>query len=205
MMEMVYVLTNEAMPGLIKIGRSADVLARLKQLDNTSLPLPYECHYAAQVDNAVEVERLLHQLFADHRVRPNREFFRLSPEKVVIALRLARHTDVTPRDGVFESVEEESAVKREKERRGRIHLAALGIPSGSALVFSRDEAVKCQTTQSNRILFEGSEQSLSGAALLVLQRMGYRTPTAQGSVYWMYEGETLDERRQRLEAEQFED
>jgi len=41
MPEVIYVLTNEAMPGLIKIGiTSGDVSERVKQLDTTSIPLP---------------------------------------------------------------------------------------------------------------------------------------------------------------------
>lgn len=47
----VYILTNAAMPGYIKIGltQQNDVALRVKQLDNTSLPLPFECYYSARV------------------------------------------------------------------------------------------------------------------------------------------------------------
>jgi hypothetical protein len=47
MPEIVYVLTNEAM---VKIGRTTtSVEQRIKELDNTSLPLPFQCFYAAEV------------------------------------------------------------------------------------------------------------------------------------------------------------
>ncbi len=46
--------------------------------------------------------------------------------------------------------------------------------------------------------------SLSAAALDALHRLGYKTPTASGSEHWMFDGELLDERRRRMEAEQFD-
>ena len=42
-MSIVYILTNEAMPGLIKIGlTNATVEQRMLSLDTTSVPLPFE-------------------------------------------------------------------------------------------------------------------------------------------------------------------
>ncbi|MFW2331826.1 MAG: GIY-YIG nuclease family protein [Nitrospinota bacterium] len=77
-----YILINEAMPGYIKVGfTEAGLIDRIKGLDNTSLPLPFECFYAAQVEDSKRVERLLHDAFADQRVRNNREFFEVDPER----------------------------------------------------------------------------------------------------------------------------
>src|SRR5262249_18080395 len=84
MPNVVYILTNPAMPGLVKIGRTSDgvgVETRLRQLDTTCLPLPFECFYAVEVEDAQKVERALHDAFDDHRIRSNREFFRLSPDR----------------------------------------------------------------------------------------------------------------------------
>jgi hypothetical protein len=50
MAEIVYVLTNESMEGMVKIGRtSTGVEQRIRELDNTSLPLPFRCFYAADL------------------------------------------------------------------------------------------------------------------------------------------------------------
>ena len=46
----VYVLTNPAMPKLVKIGKTGlGVETRLNDLYITGLPLPFECAYAARV------------------------------------------------------------------------------------------------------------------------------------------------------------
>jgi hypothetical protein len=94
----VYVLTNEAMPGLIKIGRTADsVQARLTTLSSsTAVPLAFECYFAAEVEDGFRLEKTLHSLFSEHRVNPKREFFRLDPEKVVLAISIGKFQEVTP-------------------------------------------------------------------------------------------------------------
>jgi hypothetical protein len=204
MSEIVYVMVNEAMAGIIKIGRTSDIEQRIRSLDSTALPLPFECHYAALVENAADIERILHSLFSEYRIRPNREFFRLSPEKVVTALRLTQHQDVTPRSGVFEDAEEQRAVAETRARRDRINLRAIDVPVGAQLVFSRDTEITCTVLNDTQVDYQGSVTSLSRSALTILQTMGYSAGSVSGSTFWMYENETLDERRRRLESERFD-
>ena len=53
MLEIIYILTNEAMQGYIKIGFTNGSLSeRLQQLDRTGVPLPFEVYYACEVENA---------------------------------------------------------------------------------------------------------------------------------------------------------
>ncbi len=82
MAEIVYVLTNEVMPGLVKIGLTNEsVEVRLTQLSaHTGVPLACECYFAAQVKNGAKLEKTLHQLCSEQRVNPRREFFRIDPE-----------------------------------------------------------------------------------------------------------------------------
>ncbi len=66
------------MEGVVKIGRTANSAEqRIRELDNTSLPLPFQCFYAAEVVNSALVEGELHRIFSDKRIRSNREFFRV--------------------------------------------------------------------------------------------------------------------------------
>lgn len=59
----VYCLTNQAMPGYVKIGKTTNLSTRLRTLDNTSSPLPFDCMYAIEVDDHDGAERLLHETF----------------------------------------------------------------------------------------------------------------------------------------------
>ena len=88
-MKTVYILTNESMPNIIKIGVTDDLSRRLRELDNTSTPLPFECFYALAVEDAQGIEKLLHEAFDDKRVRQNREFFNCTPEQAKSALKIA--------------------------------------------------------------------------------------------------------------------
>jgi predicted GIY-YIG superfamily endonuclease len=44
-MPVVYILTNESMPDLVKIGITDNLERRIRELDNTSTPLHFECFY----------------------------------------------------------------------------------------------------------------------------------------------------------------
>ena len=87
----VYVLVNSAFENYVKIGRTTNLERRLRSLDNTSVPLPFRCVFAVEVDDENEVERLLHQAFADNRTRTTREFFQLEDWHVI---RFGRETGI---------------------------------------------------------------------------------------------------------------
>ena len=55
----IYVLTNPAMPGLVKIGRTdaADPEERAKQLYTTGVPVPFVVEFAGRVDDPQKVEQ----------------------------------------------------------------------------------------------------------------------------------------------------
>src|SRR5574344_962788 len=93
----VYVLTNPAMPGLVKIGMTnrESVDARLKELFNTSVPVPFECEYACKVDDCKKVEAALHYAFDPERINPQREFFKTDPDRVISILKLLEKEDIT--------------------------------------------------------------------------------------------------------------
>ena len=61
-------------------------------------------------------EKTLHQLFADSRVNPARQFFKLSPEKVVLAIQMGSFEEVTP--GKANLPADEEAAKEKAEEAG---------------------------------------------------------------------------------------
>jgi|GEM_PF-965660 len=96
-MDIVYILTNEAMPGLVKVGKTtADLLGRIRALASTGVPLPFECFFAAEVADCHLAEKLIHDVFDDHRVRKNREVFEVAPKRIASALKLAAIREITP-------------------------------------------------------------------------------------------------------------
>jgi len=204
-----YVLTNPFMPGLVKIGcTTGPVEDRIKALSSaTGIPVAFQCHFAAQVDSMAAKEKTLHQLFSDKRVNPNREFFQVAPEKIVLAISMGRFTEVTP-GKVDIPKEEEQALERAEEaetkRRSRINLDAIGIKPGTVLTLSRNEDVHATVVGGNRVEYEGQIMSLSASALDALHRLGYKSGAASGSDYWMYDGKTLDEIRIAMESGQDE-
>ena len=66
----VYVLTNPAMPGMVKIGKTGrEVELRLNDLYTTGVPLPFECEYAARVLDMDKVEKAFHNAFGPYRLQ----------------------------------------------------------------------------------------------------------------------------------------
>ncbi len=102
MPNIVYVLTNPAMPGIVKIGmtNASDVQKRMGELYSTGVPLPFDCAIAREIEdrNAAEIETALHTAFGPHRINNSREFFQLDPEQVEVLLRVMPGKDVTPLD-----------------------------------------------------------------------------------------------------------
>ena len=205
MSKYIYVLTNESMPDLVKIGHTnRDIEQRIKELDNTSTPLPFQCFYAAEVRDAKIVETKLHRIFSDKRIRTNREFFRIDPNQVKEAIQLAEIKELTPRQEIVNDAMDIIAVEKYsvlEERRNNITFKELGIPINSVLYFTKDSSINCTVTKENpsRVMFEEKECSLSGAALKALNSMGYNWSSARGGDFWKYEDETLTSIRLRME------
>ncbi len=80
----VYILRNEAMPGLLKIGYSVKVpTERVDELFTTGVPEPFKIAYYCLVENADKLEPAIHRNLSDYRHRGNREFFRIELEAAV--------------------------------------------------------------------------------------------------------------------------
>ena len=212
MSTIIYVLSNAAMPGLLKIGKTdrADPLRRMGELYTTGVPLPFECELAVAVeDDAVgmQVEAALHRAFAPHRVNPKREFFRMDLEQVEAILKVwPGAEDVTDRarrdlDAHVEQDERE-AVKRERSRRPRLDLSALGIRAGDTLVFTGtaegDPSVEVVDPVQQTVLFGGEPVQLREATYEIMG-LARNTPLRQGA-YWAFNGRGLVELYEELHA-----
>ena len=197
----VYVVVNPAMPGFVKIGTTTALAQRLRSLDNTNVPLPFECVIARKVDNAREVEALLHATFGDKRTRKTREFFEVDPTQVIAALQLTGGEDATPQETVAEDEEGVEALKK----RPVLTFDALRIPAGEEIRFKdlpsyEGEPLTARVVGSTRVEFRGENFAITTlTGELLHQYGGWATayPTHHGP-YWYYENERLDKRRERL-------
>lgn len=197
----VYILSNPSLPGLVKIGQTTDIKRRLSDLFNTSVPTPFKCIYAKKVDNYKEVERKLHKGLNKDRVNQNREFFRIPEEEVINFLELVPGEDVTPKSESFEDKVDEVAFETQSRIGLKFNFLSADIKKGSILTFLDDESVTCKVMSNTKVEFDGEEHSLSSAALIAKNRLGFKWKTIAGPLKWIYEGETVDARRQRLENE----
>ena len=194
-MPIVYILTNESMPDTIKIGFTDNLSRRLRELDNTSTPLPFECFYALELEDARGIEDLLHEAFDDKRVRQNREFFNCTPEQAKSALKIAEKMggrDVTPKEVVVETEQDRQALDNAKKKTGRVdYFGILGINIGETLTFSKDQNLNCEVKENGQVLFREVLTTLSGSALTIVSEMGYNWQQVRGAGYWCYKGTTL--------------
>lgn len=191
----VYVLTNAAMPDYVKIGLSAraDVADRVRQLDNTSTPLPFEVYYAARVPDCRRVEQTLHFVFGERRVRSNREFFRIEPDLAKAIIELVAIQQEAPSDaeqGIAPEQRDEIEAE-ERSRTQRLDFGRLRLPPGTLLTFSKDPSVTCTVAGPKTVLFQGEEQSPSAAAIKVIHSLGYSWARVNGYEYWTRDGVKL--------------
>lgn len=199
--DIVYILTNEAMPGLIKIGRTSGELAiRIRSLSSVpGVPISFELFYACEVADSTFVERQLHDAFDDHRVSKRREFFRIAPQRARAALSLAKIREITLGDEIFETVEDKEALE-EAKRRTRFQFSMVGIKPGSELQLYRDETKTCVTIdEKNQVEYKGERTSLTAAAFLAFRDMGSEPTALSGPWEWSYQGKRLDELRRAIE------
>ncbi|MBK8130462.1 MAG: GIY-YIG nuclease family protein [bacterium] len=161
MAQYVYVLTNPAMPGMVKIGQTSqdDVSTRVAQLYQTGVPVPFDIEFTASVDNSSDVESALHTAFAPYRVNPRREFFRIDPEQAIAILRLFHRGEqaVVARQAENEiDAESIAAGQQLRRRRPNMNFLEMGIPIGSTLHFTQGEASVTVTTE-KRVRLGGQE------------------------------------------------
>lgn len=203
-MPIVYILTNECMTDTIKIGVTDNLEQRIKQLDNTSVALPFQCYYAVEVSDAADIERKLHQGLDECRIRPNREFFDTTPERAKSFLEIAEimgGTNVTPSKDMGVTAQDKQALDNARKKRRRFNFQVVGIEAGTVLQFKKDHNITCEVVNDTQVMFRGKTTSLSRSADIVLQEMGYDWGgSVRGTIWWCLNGMTLNDLRIDIEG-----
>jgi hypothetical protein len=199
----VYILTNDSMPGIIKIGITdqESIEDRIKSLDNTSVPKPFRFYFAIESDKYKEIEKLMHNAFSDYRIRNNREFFEMDPERAVAALKISNAPEIKLNN---EMIDEEGIIINEtiqKKYNKRFSFGYVNIPIGSELIYTRDENIKCKVINDNEVEYNNKNYSLSRLADELLTQNGYSWKGVTGPLYFEYNGKTLSELKKEKELE----
>lgn len=192
-LSIVYVLSNPAMPGLIKIGKTSkeDVSIRIAQLYSTGVPVPFKLEFACKVENADEVEQALHIAFSSSRLNPSREFFELEPSQAIAILKLLHTEDATAEVSSLPTTIDQPSIlagEKLKEKRPKLNFEEMGVPIGAVLICTKSDATAVVSSP-KKVTYLGEEMSLTAATRTVLQ-LDYNV--APGP-YWIYEGKLLRE------------
>ena len=190
-LSIVYVLTNSAMPGLVKIGYTAqdDANSRIAQLYTTGVPVPFTIEYACKVQNAEEVEKALHVAFSPNRINPKREFFRIEPDQAIAILKLL-HTEeatqeVTDQPSMIDQ-QSIAAAEQLRARRPNLNFEEMGIPMGAILQSVHSDAT-VTVVAPKKVRLADEEMSLTAATRQVLG-LDY---SVQPGPHWTHEGKSI--------------
>jgi hypothetical protein len=83
-----YVLSNPAMPGMVKVGWTGALAEdRAGKLRTTGVPLPFTVEFGAETSFPEQAETAAHATLAEHQVSADREFFRVLPHLAIEAVR----------------------------------------------------------------------------------------------------------------------
>lgn len=193
----VYLLSNPYMPGLVKIGMTAqeDIEKRMRELYTTGVPAPFECQFACKVDikDCAKIEKALHTAFEPQRVNKNREFFRIQVVQAKAILELFHHTDVT--DEVTDEIqndltqEDKDASTKAKEHRPPLNFYKMGMAKGDVLHWKEDPNITISVYTDRTVLYNNEEMAISA---VTRDLKGSKWYVAPGS-YWVYNNRLLSE------------
>ena len=192
----VYVLTNPAMPGLVKIGMTSrnNIDERMKELYGTGVPVPFECKYACKVKSSdcEKIEKALHTAFAPDRINANREFFKIKPEQAMAILELFNREDVTQEitdeiDNDLTTEDKSASEKINSSRRPPLNYFEMRNKKDDLLVYVKDNNIIASIVDEKKVMYEGEIYSLTALTKKILNIQHAIQPTG----YWMFNGKNL--------------
>ena len=208
----IYILTNPSFPEYVKIGYATDLESRLKQLNRSeTIPYAFRAYAIYKVEKALtdkELHKLIDKLNPQLRAidefdgKPRiKEFYAMSKEAAYELLEciakisgtMDRLKRVKPEG---HEVQDEQIAQEIKDsvRRGPFNFGVCGIPVGAELVYVDDPTIKARVLDDRHIEYQGETTSLSALA----QRLKGFTHPVQGTLWFTFNGEVLNDLRDRL-------
>ena len=181
----IYIMTNPALDGMVKIGYATDVETRRKQLSTTALPYEYEVYATYETSGKLEdkkLHKLIDNLNPDLRVTKSREFFVMSPEDAYELLE-----SIAVISGTGDKLKKVKADKTKKQivRKPPVNFSKCGIPIGTKLVFVDDPSVVVEVVSDRKVLYKDEITSLSAISDSI---KGY---SSAGPSFFTYKGKLV--------------
>ena len=214
----IYILTNPSFPDYVKIGYADHVEARVRQLNRTECtPFAFRVYATYEVSERLadkDLHRVIDRLnpglrsseLCQGRLRV-REFYAMRPEEAYEILEALALIHGCPerlhlvQASEKELGEEEQALRMAEGkglRRARFSFALCGIEPGEVVEFwytyRKPSGILCPVLDDCHVEYEGKVWSLSGLA----RRLTGAERVLSGPSYFKYEGEWLNDRRDRL-------
>lgn len=119
----VYVITNKAMPGLVKVGYSMkDPDLRAAELNNTGSPHRFVVDYETLVEEPRDVEQTVHGLLSG--LRESKEWFHCSVEEAIAAIKSVVGSDAQVENFKHADRAKAEAIRQQKDSEERARRAA---------------------------------------------------------------------------------
>lgn len=171
----IYVFTNKAMPGLVKIGYTdRDPLVRVSE-QHSGLPYPHELQYEVLVDNAYSKEQLIHKRLFQYN--ESKEWFRLSPEEAISKIKLIIGQNAHIENYVLANKNEAERLKAEAEalRRAEAQQRQLKLDNDKKFETRRSEIYSHYNKQLNLLTDppNDDELSLTIVKIVIFGSIGY--------------------------------
>lgn len=186
----IYIFTNPALNGMVKIGFASDVERRRKELSTTALPYDYEVYATYETNGNLEdkkLHKLIDNLNPDLRVSKSREFFIMTPEEAYELLdSIALISGTSDKLKLLKNSAKESS---QIVRRPPINFTKCGIPIGAILVSTDDPSQSVTVVAERKVEYKNEITSLSAVAQ---QIKGTKYP-AQGPMYFTYNGKLVSD------------
>jgi hypothetical protein len=116
-----------------------------------------------------------------------------------VILELVAEEEVTPKSDVVADASDEEALIQARKRRSKFTFSSADVPIGAEIVFSKGDGCVATVLDDSRIEFRGKTKSLSASATVIMTELGYSWVATQGPAFWLYQGETLKDRRNARE------
>ena len=197
----IYILTNPAYEGYVKIGfTNSDVFKRAKDLSSASgVMFDFEVYGYYETPARLgdkSLHKIIDGLNPELRVNKRREFYKMSAKAAYEFLYSVAELSGT-QDRMSLVDEDDEDIPAKTKRRPPFSFKSAKIPVGAEIVFTGDNPVTAIVSDDRHVLYDGEVTFVSELA----QRLLDSKWQVQGTLYFTYEGETLLERRNRMEAD----